>query len=72
LGTINDNQQDMKLKSRNKRGEQHHNAKLKEEDIGFIRWLYFEGFFQKVIAKMFGTSQTAISKIVTHKRWAFL
>ena len=72
LGTINDNNQDMKSKLRNKRGEQHWHSKLKKEDVRMIRWMYSKGFYQRTIGEMFKIRQGVVSAILLGRSWAWL
>jgi hypothetical protein len=50
-------------------GENHHNAKLKNKDIPFIRDLYKSGISQITIGHLYGVSRKLISKITSGKRW---
>jgi hypothetical protein len=71
-GTINDNNQDMTRKLRNKRGSNHHWAKVNEGQVKEIRKLYKDGLFQREIAERFGIKQMAVSQIVRRKTWALV
>ena len=42
-------------------------AKLKNDDIGVIASLYFDGVSQPIIAKAFGVSQATISNVIRNK-----
>jgi len=50
-------------------GERSHLSKLKEKQVIEIRHLINIGISQSKIAKSYGVSQTAISKIKTNKKW---
>ena len=53
-----------------KPGEQHPNAKLKEDDVLEIRRLYAGGgISQKTIADSFGVGQAQVAKIVRRQGW---
>jgi hypothetical protein len=67
VGTIADNQQDMKAKGRAPRGEKSGSAKLTEESVRHIR---NDKRRYHVIAAEFGISQTTISEIKSRKVWA--
>lgn len=54
-------------------GENHHKAKLANNDVINIRKLYSSGqFTQKQLSKMFGIAQTGISNIVNGIGWKHL
>ena len=44
-------------------------AKLTEDDIPFIRWLYSKGMTQKSLGLLVGVSQVMIGKIVRRENW---
>ena len=50
-------------------GEKNRNAKLTEEEATLIKLLLQLGFFQRIIAKVFGVSSDTISKINIGKTW---
>lgn len=52
-------------------GEEHHNAKLSKEQVLNIRELY-QLHTQAQLAKMFGVSQTQISRVVNSNNWSKL
>jgi hypothetical protein len=70
LGTDADNQADKARKGRTNtpRGERSHFAKLTEEIVAEMRRLYPQ-VSQSRLAKMFGTSQANVSRIVNGKAW---
>lgn len=61
-GTTQENATDRVLKGRGK-------TKLTEEDIVKIRKLSSEGMEQKELSRLFNTTQTNISNVVTGKTW---
>lgn len=67
VGSIADNQRDMKLKGRASRGERSKSAKLTEADIRSIRTDPRPGW---KIAEAYGVSQTTISEVRSRKVWA--
>jgi hypothetical protein len=73
LGTPRDNMLDAVKKGRNKyfwaRGEKNPQAKLKEKDIEYIRYLFSIGAKGIEIAKEFGLHPVTISQIKLHKTW---
>lgn len=74
LGTPRDNMMDMIRKGRNgklitEKGEDHHNAKLKNADIPVIRELHKSGMTQVAIGKIYGVSNKVIHKIVSGEKW---
>jgi hypothetical protein len=54
------------------RGENHPHAKLTETDVRSIKKLLNTGWIQKDIAKIFGVTDTCISRIKCGKGWAHL
>jgi hypothetical protein len=74
IGTHLDNMADMIKKGRDNKscGEDHPAAKLTESDVFSVRRLYDDGWFQYEIAKLFGVGKTAISDIITKKKWAHI
>ena len=55
------------------RGEKHGLAKLTEQDVRMIIYMYRTGLFlQKEIAKIYGIYQNTVSRIVNRKRWGYL
>ena len=69
LGTYNDNNHDAIEKGRNMRGEKQNFAKLTEKKVRDIRK---SNDPQKIIAKLYDISQSAVSLIKTRKNWAWL
>lgn len=51
------------------RGEQHQQARLTVGDVLVIRRLAAEGFSQRDIARQYGVHQSAISRVISGKRW---
>lgn len=73
VGTHKDNTLDAVAKGRmGGRGEKNDNAKLSEDDIVEIRRLYSLGAKQRVLGKMWKTSQSNISLIVLRKHWSHI
>jgi hypothetical protein len=88
LGTMAENNADMRAKGRQARGERHGmrkhphrrargerqgNARLTEADVHAIRQLYATGgITQKVLGQQFGVSREHVRDIVRGKRWTHL
>lgn len=73
LGTIADNNADMRHKLRHTFGEHHHQARLTEGQVMEIRKLAFDGQHDdKAIGEMFGICSSKITAIVNGRRWAHL
>lgn len=74
LGTQLENVADRDSKNRQAKigGEDCPQSKLKSDDVDEIKRLLFCGVSQSNISKIFGISQTAISKINTGKTWKCL
>jgi predicted XRE-type DNA-binding protein len=53
-------------------GADNGSTKLKPADVIEIRFLHSESFSQSRLAALFGVSQSAISHIVTGKKWGHL
>lgn len=72
-GTRKQNVADMIAKGRNNivpsRGEKHGMSKLTEEDVMEIRFLHRRGFVLTDLAKIYLTTASNISLIVTNKHW---
>lgn len=68
IGTNEQNLKYMVECGRSSRGERHGRAKLTEVDIAEIRQLAGT-MLQKHIAELYGVDQTAISAILTRKKW---
>ena len=69
-GSQADNMRDMERKGRGKRGSQLPQSKLTEDDVRYIKMFLSAGAKQKVIAKNFGVSRSAIALIKTGKNWS--
>lgn len=75
LGSARDNIIDMFSKGRQGEltklyGDRHHNAKLKNSDIPFIRELYESGgLSQTLIGHIYGVSNKVIQKITSGTKW---
>lgn len=74
LGTIADNNFDMRSKDRHARGERHGHAKLSQEEVLEIRRLSREGIAHSQIRGMIGNkiSRQSVSRILSGGRWAHL
>jgi hypothetical protein len=72
-GTQKQNLQDMVLKGRKvtpcQEGEGNHNSKLTEDDVRYIKAFLAAGAQQKLIAKQFGVSYSAVQAIKKDRRW---
>ncbi len=53
-------------------GEQHHKAKLTQQNVLAIRDCHAKGMTMKDIAKIYGVNQTAIHKIISRVNWKWL
>lgn len=71
-GTIQENIADRDLIGTTVKGEAHHSAKLKEEDISEIRRRYDSGEKMAPLAREFGVSDVAIGKVVKYQSWKHL
>ena len=69
LGTLADNNRDMREKGRGCRGEKAPTAKLTEADVRNIRAQVSRGEDQGRLASAFSVSQSTISLIAAGKRW---
>jgi hypothetical protein len=70
LGTQADNQHDRKNKGRQAKGEANGRAKLTEQDVRDIRYLYKTvDISQTGLANKYGVSQYSISQVVLNKKW---
>ena len=68
VGTVADNNEDKRRKSRHPHGVTHPLAKLTEDDVRAIRGLYPQ-MTQTAIAAQYGLDQTTVSEIVLRKKW---
>jgi len=66
------NARDMVEAGRSAKGETHSQNKLSEAEIARIRFIARTGMAQSEIAKVFSVSQSAISLILSRKRWRHL
>lgn len=72
VGTVKDNNTDMSVKNRNRKGSKHHWARFCEKDILSIVQLYNLGKSPKELAALFGTSRGYIYDILHGERWNWL
>lgn len=70
LGTVADNNADMRSKGREARGERHGSAKLTAWDIAEIRNQVEKGVDNRTIGRQFGIAPQTVGKIAARKRWA--
>jgi hypothetical protein len=69
LGTQQDNLDDMVAKGRSERGERHHNARLNDISVLFIRGLAKCGWRETALGALFGVAHTTINSIKSRKIW---
>ena len=71
LGTLEDNNQDMCLKGRDRkaRGEKASKAKLTTAQVREMRRLYLEGVRIYQLAPIFGINRSSVGAIVRGKNW---
>ncbi len=73
LGTHQDNMNDIVAKGKQLKGENHHFAKLTEEQVKNIRYKSsILGYTQMELAQEYNTHQTNISLICAHKIWRYV
>jgi hypothetical protein len=72
LGTPADNNADMAAKGRSTRGERSAQAKLTEAIVREIREAASRGVTQQRLAEKYSVRSSAISRIVTGKRWGHI
>jgi hypothetical protein len=73
LGGHLENAQDMAIKGRSMRGSNHVWSKLTEEDVKFMRHLYWaERKSLRELGAYFGVNPIHVNRIVTRKQWAWL
>jgi hypothetical protein len=74
LGTHKDNHQDRAKKGRNadKKGQKHHLAKLKNEDVFAIFEMSKNGMNQTQISKIFNVNPSTISFVLSGRNWSHL
>lgn len=72
LGTLAENQMECRLRNRMIRaqGENHGRAKLSNEQVRSIRFMYSKGVKSTVIQNQFSISRSYVSKIVNFKRYS--
>jgi len=68
-GTYKENEHDKVLHGTRARGSKVGRSILKEEDIPIIKALYSSGTTQGNLAKMYGTTQSNISAVITRTNW---
>jgi hypothetical protein len=66
VGTQTDNMADMSKKGRGRRGEAHHNSKLTED---LVHWIRASNLTQAEMADWIGVNQSIISNARTKKTW---
>lgn len=70
LGTIQDNNEDKRIKERQARGESQAASKLTEEDVREIRAIYSQGgISQTELGRRYGVGHTLISYVVNKIYW---
>lgn len=67
VGTIAENNHDTVVRRRRRRGIDHHNGKLSQEQVSDIRKRRAAGEKLKMLANEFGVSQALISQIALGK-----
>lgn len=72
LGTHVENIRDAKIKGRFPRGTAHHWAKLNEEKAKTVKAMLKEGVLRNDIVKKLGISKATVSRVATHKSWAWV
>lgn len=73
LGTAKENTQDAVSKGRMARGSKHHNAKLNEYKVSWIKQLLdTKRYTQRTIASVFGVHSAAISSIKHGRTWSWV
>jgi hypothetical protein len=69
IWTPQDDADDKRSKDRQTRGERHHSAKLRQQDVDEIRRLYAVGVPQGALVRRFGVDQTTIRRILRGETW---
>lgn len=70
LGTVADNNRDMRMKNRHNFGEHNGSSKVSEKDVIQIRKLYEnDGVTQMQLADKYGITNGTVSEIVLRKTW---
>lgn len=69
LGTPRKNSEDMLLKNRSAKGEEHSHAKHTKSDILKVRELWGNGASQLEISQLFGMTQANVWMIVHRRSW---
>jgi hypothetical protein len=72
VGTRADNVMDMVERNRQARGSKNGQAKLTEDDVNEIKIFREFGFTQQELGKMYGVSQSTITRLLSKKRWGHL
>jgi hypothetical protein len=73
LGSVQDNNRDRHEKGRTRgehKGEEHHGAKLSEEDVAGVRAARSRGVSCGEVASSFGISKAQVSRITNGRRWS--
>jgi len=70
LGTHDDNMEDMVSKGRSRKGVEHHNARLCDQDVCDIRYRHAAGENRQKIAADYGIAPGYVNKIVRREVWA--
>jgi hypothetical protein len=72
LGTDQDNSNDKLAKGRQTRGEDLHAAKLTENQVLEMRYLYSTGWLQEELSAAFGVTRSNVSMVIAGKTWKHL
>jgi len=70
LGSLADNNADMRSKGRVAHGIGHGHAKLTDKEVKELRRLYRSGMRQQALADSFGVSQATVSEAIRGKTWS--
>lgn len=69
LGDVKDNNADMKAKNRHQHGETNGHTPLRDDDVREIRKMCANGVSQGRVGKLFGVTQSSVSRIVSLDTW---
>lgn len=69
LGTLNDNNQDMRKKGRTTKGEQTKSSKLTEKQVREILFLREQGISNRELAKQYSVHEETIGRIIRRLHW---